>query len=148
MSGFTDVPVSAYASLPLLLVVFVLGFTMYGALFALVGSLVSRQEDTQQALLPVFLSIFIGYFLAIQAVTTPDSALATVTSIVPFTAPFALPVTVTRGVASPLVVVVALVLLAAATVGVFALAARIYEFTLLRTGSRTPLTDALRLARR
>lgn len=148
VSGFADVPVGAYASLPLLMLVFVLGFTMYGAMFALVGSLVSRQEDAQQALLPVFLPIFLGYVLAIQAVNDPDSVIATVTSVVPFTAPFALPVVVAQGAASPVVVIGAIALLIATTVAVLALAARIYEFTLLRTGSRIPLTDALRLARR
>ena len=148
VSGFTDAPTSAYASLPLLFVMFVLGFTMYGTLFALVGSLVSRQEDTQQALIPVFVPIFIGYFLAIQAVTTPDSTLATITSMVPFTSPFALPVTVAQGAASPLVIIVAIVLLIAMAAAIMALAARIYEFTLLRTGTRIPLTEALQLARR
>ncbi len=148
VSGFTDVPVSAYASLPLLLLVFVLGFTLYGTLFALVGSLVSRQEDAQQALLPVFLPIFVGYVLSLQAVASPESTLATVASIVPFTAPFALPVTVAQGAASPLVVIAAIVLLVASAIGVLALAARVYEFTLLRTGSRIKLGEALRLARR
>ncbi|WP_420453234.1 ABC transporter permease [Ilumatobacter sp.] len=147
VSDFADVPVSAYTSLPLVVVVFVLGFTLYGTMFALVGSLISRQEDGQQAMLPVFLPIFIGYVLAFQAVGSPDSTLATVVSIVPLTSPFALPITVAQGTASLGVVIVALALLVASAVAVLALAARVYEFTLLRTGSRIPLGEALRLAR-
>lgn len=148
LSGSVGIPASAYASLPLLFVTFLLGFTMYGTLFAVVGSLVSRQEDAQQALFPVFVPIITGYVLALQAVAAPDSLIAKVASIVPFTAPFALPVTTAEGTASLGVVVLALALLAVTTVFLLGLAGRIYEFTLLRSGSRITLAEALRLARR
>jgi ABC-2 type transport system permease protein len=52
------------------------------------------------------------------------------------------------GAASVLEVVIALVLLAAATVAVWQLAGRIYEQVLLRRGSRIPWRDALALLRR
>ncbi|WP_041298308.1 ABC transporter permease [Ilumatobacter coccineus] len=148
LSGSVGIPASAYASLPLLFVTFLLGFTMYGTLFAVVGSLVSRQEDAQQALFPVFVPIITGYVLALQAVAAPDSVVAKVASIVPFTSPFALPVTTAEGTASIGVVAIALVLLAATTVFLLGLAGRIYEFTLLRSGSRITLGEALRLSRR
>ncbi|WP_040495309.1 ABC transporter permease [Ilumatobacter nonamiensis] len=147
VSDFADAPASAYASLPLLALVFVLGFTLYGVLFAFVGSLVSRQEDAQQALLPVFLPIFLGYLLSLQALSSPDSTVATIASVVPFTSPFVLPVTVAQEASSPLIVAAALVLLVATTIGALAFAARVYEFTLLRTGSRISLREAVRLAR-
>lgn len=148
LSGSVGIPASAYASLPLLFVTFLLGFTMYGTLFAVVGSLVSRQEDAQQALLPVFVPIITGYILALQAVASPESLIAKIASVVPFTAPFALPVTTAQGSVGIGLVAVALALLAATTMALLALAGRIYEFTLLRSGSRIPLGEALRLARR
>lgn len=147
LSDFADIPASAFASLPLLFVVFVLGFTLYGTLFALVGSLVSRQEDAQQALVPVFVPIFLGYVLGFQAVAAPDSTLSTVVSIVPFTSPFALPVTVAQDASSIPIVAISLTLLIVTTIVILRLAARVYEFTLLRTGSRIPLREAVRLAR-
>lgn len=148
LSGSVGIPASAYASLPLLFVTFLLGFTMYGTLFAVVGSLVSRQEDAQQALLPVFVPIITGYILALQAVASPESLVAKIASVVPFTAPFALPVTTAQGSVGIGLVAVALAILAATTMALLALAGRIYEFTLLRSGSRIPLGEALRLARR
>lgn len=148
LSGSAGIPASAYASLPLLFVTFLLGFTMYGTLFAVVGSLVSRQEDAQQALLPVFVPIITGYILALQAVASPESLIAKIASVVPFTAPFALPVTAAQGSVGVALIAGALALLAATTVVLLALAGRIYEFTLLRSGSRIPLGEALRLARR
>lgn len=148
LSGSVGIPASAYASLPLLFLTFLLGFTMYGTLFAVVGSLVSRQEDAQQALLPVFVPIIVGYILALQAVASPESIVAKIASVVPFTAPFALPVTTAQGSVGIGLVAAALALLAATTIAFLALAGRIYEFTLLRSGSRITLGEALRLARR
>ena len=145
VSGFQDVPLSAYASLPLLFVVFVLAFAMFGSFFALVGSLVSRQEDAQQAILPATVPIFIGYALSFQALSSPDSTLAQVTAVVPITSPFSLPVITAQGEASTWLIALALALLAITAFLVVRLAARVYEFTLLRTGTRIPLTEALRL---
>ena len=148
LSGTADVPASAYAAIPLLFVFFLLGFTMYGTLFALVGSLVSRQEDAQQALFPVFIPIIAGYALALQAVASPDSLVSTIASVVPLTSPFALPVTVAEGSVGPLLVVASLALLLATTAFMLAFSARVYEFTLLRSGSRIKLGDTLKIARK
>jgi len=146
VSGFSDVPVSAYVSLPVMFVTFVLGFGLYGVLFAMVGSLVSRQEDAQQALLPVYLPIFAGYIIALQAAAAPDSPIATIAAIVPFTSPFVLPVLVATGSPSLVFVIGSILLLVASAIGFLVLAARVYEFTLLRSGSRIKLLDALRLS--
>ena len=148
LSGTADVPASAYAAIPLLFVFFLLGFTMYGTLFALVGSLVSRQEDAQQALFPVFIPIIAGYALALQAVASPDSLVSTIASVVPLTSPFALPVTVAEGSVGPLLVVASLALLLATTAFMLTFSARVYEFTLLRSGSRIKLGDTLKIARK
>lgn len=145
VSGFQDVPLSAYASLPLLFVVFVLAFAMFGAMFALVGSLVSRQEDAQQAILPATVPIFIGYALSFQALSSPDSTLAQISAIVPITSPFSLPVITAQGEAPTWLVTLSLALLALTAWVVVRLAARVYELTLLRTGTRIPLTEALSL---
>lgn len=147
LSG-NDVPASAYLSIPMLFVFFLLGFTMYGTLFALVGSLVSRQEDAQQALFPVFIPIVAGYALALQAVASPDSTTSKIASVFPLTSPFALPVTVAEGTPEPLLVAAALVAIVATTAFMLAFCARVYEFTLLRTGNRIRLADTLKIARR
>ena len=56
-----DVPSGVWASLPWTAVWFVAGFTLYAFLFALAGSLVSRQEDATAAATPVGLVLTAGY---------------------------------------------------------------------------------------
>lgn len=142
-----DVSGSTVAAIPLVAVTFVGGFWFYALLFALAGSLVSRQEDAQQIMLPIMVPLFAGYILGFVAAETPGSLLARTASIVPFTSPFVLPIRVASGDASVWETAAAVGLLAAASWFVWGLAGRVYEFTLLRTGSRIPVRDVLRLAR-
>lgn len=142
-----DVSGSTVAAIPLVAVTFVGGFWFYALLFALAGSLVSRQEDAQQIMLPIMVPLFAGYILGFVTAETPDSLLARTASIVPFTSPFVLPIRVASGDAAVWEVAAAIGLLVAASWFVWGLAGRVYEFTLLRTGSRIPVRDVLRLAR-
>jgi ABC-2 type transport system permease protein len=142
-----DVSGSTVAAIPLVAVTFVGGFWFYALLFALAGSLVSRQEDAQQIMLPIMVPLFAGYILGFVAAETPGSLLARTASIVPFTSPFVLPIRVASGDAAVWEIAAAVGLLAAASWFVWGLAGRVYEFTLLRTGSRIPVRDVLRLAR-
>ncbi len=143
-----DVSRSTVAAIPLVAVTFVGGFFFYALLFALAGSLVSRQEDAQQIMLPIMVPLFAGYILGFVTAETPDSLLARTASVVPFTSPFVLPIRVASGDAAIWEVVAAIGLLVVAAWFVWGLAGRVYEFTLLRTGSRIPFRDVVRLARR
>lgn len=72
-----------------LLIWFVLGYTLYAVAYAMVGAIAARPEDAQNAALPMTLISLIGYFVSIFHVTgNPGSALSTVLSFIPPTAPF------------------------------------------------------------
>lgn len=148
ITDFVDVPRAALAAVPLILVTFVLGFALYAALFALLGSLVSRQEDAQAVIAPAVLPLLAGYLVGIQALSSPDSTLATVTSLLPLTSSFVLPVVVAGGEGSVPLVALALVLLALTVWGVLRLAGKLYELTLLHTGTRIRFGDAIAFALR
>ena len=143
-----DVSSATLTAVPLVAVTFLGGFCFYALLFALVGSLVSRQEDAQQIMLPIMVPLFAGYILGFVTAETPDSLLARTASIVPFTSPFVLPIRAASGDASTWEIVAALGVLVASAWLIWSLAGRVYEFTLLRTGSRIPVRDVLRLVRR
>lgn len=142
LTDVVDVPVSALAALPIIFVTFIGGFALYSSLFGLLGSLVSRQEDAQQVIAPAMIPIFAGYFIAIQALTNSGSMLTRVTSIIPFTSPFVLPVAVANGEAPPWMIALSIVLLAITVWLVVRAAAKIYEFTLLHTGTRLKFREA------
>lgn len=73
--------------LGLVVLYFILGFLLYGTLFAAVGSLVSRQEDVQTALAPLTFLFMAGYFVSLFSLSASDAVWVKVLSYVPFFTP-------------------------------------------------------------
>lgn len=120
---------------------FLVGFVLLAAIFAASASLVSRIEDTGPVLTPVMMLVMIPYFLVV--LFNDNSLVLTVMSYVPFSAPVGMPVRLFLGEASWWEPLLSLAILAASAVGVIAIGARIYERSVLRTGRRVTLTEAL-----
>ena len=135
----------------LLLGVFgVLGFLLYGVLYAAAGSLVSRQEDVQAAVMPLALVSTAAYIVAVYSsigmLNIPDAWL-TVLTLVPFVSPFLILSRVTAGAVTAPEVVLAIVLLVAAIGVALWIAARIYAAGVLLYGQRPGVRLILRMAR-
>ncbi len=69
---------------------FVIGTLTFSVLAALTGSLVSNQEQVQQAAMPISMLGLVGYFITIAA-QSGDSMLAQIASYVPFLNVFVMP---------------------------------------------------------
>jgi ABC-2 type transport system permease protein len=144
----TGVPGDIWSALPLALVWFVGGFALFGTLYALAGSLVSRQEDAQAAAGPIVTVLILAYMTVYVFGYMPESVASRVLSVTPPIAPFLMPMRMTAGAASVAEITIAIVLLVATTVAVWKLAGRIYEQVLLRKGSRIPWREAVALVSR
>ncbi len=66
---------------------FIGGFMLYGSLFAMVGSAVDSETDTQQFMLPITVPLIIGIFVMINAIENPAGPLAFWFSLIPLTSP-------------------------------------------------------------
>ena len=146
VTGALDLPAHALGTAALAIGWFVLGFAFYASLFAVAGSLVSRMEELQNAIVPLNLVILVSFFLSIGATSDPSSSLSRIVSIVPFSAALAMPVRISLGAATSLEVVAALVLMIGSTALLIPLAGRVYSGAVLRTGARVKLRDAWRSA--
>lgn len=121
---------------------FAIGFVLLAAMYAASASLVSRMEDVGSVLTPVTYLVMIPYFLVIFLF---DNALVlTIMSYVPFSAPVGMPMRIFLDQAAWWEPILSLVVLAVSTVIIVALGARIYRNSLLRTGSRVKLGEALK----
>ena len=74
-----------------LLLLFVLGFIFYAALFGAVGAMVSNQEDVQQAATPVMILLVSSIIFMQPILLNPSSTLAVTMSMLPFSAPMTMP---------------------------------------------------------
>jgi ABC-2 type transport system permease protein len=125
----------------------VLGYAFYCTVFAAAGSLVSRQSDVNSTIMPVQLPLIVAYALSYTVLyANGANAFYHVLGFLPPTAPVAMPVLYASGDAPLWQVVVAAVLLAAATVWMARVAAGVYSRSILRTGARVRLNEVLRRA--
>jgi ABC-2 type transport system permease protein len=144
VSAGSKLPSAAPETFGLLVLWFILGFALYSAAYGLAGSLVSRQEDVQSVVAPLTVALVVGYVVAANALTAPDSGLATIAGYIPPLAPMVVPARVVLGSMGALEVVISVILTLLAIAGVVALAGVVYERAVLRTGGRVGLRDVLR----
>jgi ABC-2 type transport system permease protein len=151
--GGSDVALPAGLTIGMLLLlgVFgVLGFLLYGVLYAAAGSLVSRQEDVSAAVMPLALVSTAAYLIAVYSSTgllDIREGWISVLAVLPFVSPFLMLSRVTAGIATMPEVLLAIALLAATIVVALWLAARIYAAGVLLYGQRPGIRSIFRMAR-
>jgi ABC-2 type transport system permease protein len=134
-------------------VFFVLGFGLYAVLFAAAGSLVSRQEDVNQVIMPMTLVSGVGYFISVYAATGLFDLRAgwvVVLSHIPFLSPYLMVTRIVSNQVEPWEPFVAIALLLVTIVACVWIAARIYSAGVLMYGQKPgirPLLHALRASR-
>lgn len=142
--GLLTVPGAAAGMFAMVVVWYLIGFFLFAALYAAIGSTVSRQEELNSVVTPLIFVLMIPFILVINLLPNdPRNELAAILSFVPFLSQTIMPARYALGVA-PLweVGVSALIALAAVAV-VVRLAGRVYENSILRTGARVGLREAL-----
>ena len=132
--GTLDFPSEAIATLGLVVIWFVLGFFFYASLFAVAGSIVTRQEDLQTTMTPLTILIVASFFIGISATSSPDSTLAVVASLLPFSSPLVMPTRIALGDAAWWEIVASVVVSVSATAALIPIATKIYSRALLRSG--------------
>ncbi len=146
-TGALHLPAHALGTVAISLGWFTLGFAFYASLFAVAGALVARMEELQNVIVPINLVILASFFIAITAVDSPDTTVAVVASLLPFSSALAMPVRIAVGSASIAQIAASLVILTASVALLIPLAGRLYANAVLRTGSRVKLREVWRTAR-
>ena len=130
-------------------VFFILGFTLYAVLYAAAGSLVSRMEDVNSVVGPMYLIGMAGYFVAVYTATgliPSDAPWLVVFSYVPFASPFLMLTRVMLGTAGLGEVALAVAILLVSIVAALWVAARVYSAGVLMYGQKAGFRTFLRTA--
>lgn len=145
--GEIDLPEATFQTAGLALLYFVLGFALYGCAFAVAGSIVSRQEDSNATTSPVMIVLVGAYLLSISATNDPSSSLAVVGTLLPPVAPLIVPARAAAGELPPDQLIASIALMIAGCALLIWLAGRVYERAVLRMGAPLKLGEVLRLVR-
>lgn len=119
-----------------------LGFMFYASMYAALSATVSRPEDVASVTAPLTYLLmipYIGPMLGFQ-----NDTLMTWLSYIPVSSPVAMPLRILQGNAAWWEPLAATAVMVAFVVVVIWLAGRIYRNSVLRTGKRVKLADALR----
>ncbi len=144
-AGLLTVPSAAIGMFVMVVVWYLLGFFLFAALYAAVGSTVSRQEELNSVVAPMILLLLVPFLLVFNLLPNdPRNGLTTVLSFVPFFSQTIMPARYALGVASLGEVAIAAVLALVAIAVVVRVAGRVYANSVLRTGSRVGWREALR----
>jgi ABC-2 type transport system permease protein len=146
-SAMSMLPTLSLMQIAVTLVAFVLGFLFYSALYAAVGAMVSSEQDSQQAQMPVTMLLAIAMVAIISVTNDPRGHTAQVMTMVPFWSPMLMPLRFFLGGASLSQVGVSLAILAVSTILVARAAAKIYRVGILMYGKRPSLGELARWLR-
>ncbi len=144
--GSSALPALSPSLLATSLVWFLLGYLLYGAVFAAGASLAPRQEDAQSTLAPISMILLISYIAVLGTSGNPDGWPARVVSWIPFTAPFAMPGRIAAEAAPWWEIAGSLMSTALAVVGVLLVAERIYVRSVIHTDRKLGWREAWSLS--
>ncbi|MEV8409148.1 ABC transporter permease [Streptomyces niveus] len=145
-TGAISLPTAVAGTLVTMGVWFLLGFFLFAAMLAAAAARVSRQEDLQAVVQPVMVLITTPFVLGIALLSkNAHDPVIEWLSLVPPLSPILMPARMLLGIAPAWQVAVSLVLAVAALAGLTRIAGRMYANSVLRSGSRVPLVESLRL---
>lgn len=131
----------------LFVVYFLGGYLLYATLFAAIGSSVEQQQDAQGIMLPVMLPIILSIVFMQTVIEKPDSTLAVVLSLIPFTSPIPMVVRVAIIDVPLWELAASLGLMVLFIYGAIWVAGRIYRVGILSYGKKPTLRDLARWVR-
>jgi ABC-2 type transport system permease protein len=126
---------------------YIVGFGIYGVMFAAAGALASRQEEAGNAALPFTILLTIGYLVSFSAVEEPNLLVRILSYLPPF-APVSMQLRMVSGDAAWWEVVISLALAMAMIYGVIRVGERFYRGAVLGQGRKLKWREAWRSAER
>ncbi|HEX2488720.1 MAG TPA: ABC transporter permease, partial [Blastocatellia bacterium] len=119
----------------------------YATLYAMVGAMVSNEDDGQQAQWPITMTFAASFVASTLAMENPNSPVVTVLSLIPFFGPSMMFLRIALGSAPVWQIVVSIGLLIVTIIAVIWIAAKIYRVGVLMYGKRPTLPELARWLR-
>lgn len=119
------------------------GFLFYAALNAAIGSAVDNVQDASQLQSVVMVPIILGLVLSMSVVSDPNSTLATILSMIPFTSPMTMMTRIPFGIPT-WEIITSLVILYASFIGMVWIASKIYRVGIFMYGKKPSIKELIK----
>ena len=121
-----------------------IGYCMYLFLYGAFGSLVSRLEDAGTAISPIMFIFIAAYMIASLSISRPNSPLSVISSYIPFTALFIMPIRNMLTSISVIEIVISLGLMILTTYSMIVVSVYIYRRGSLNYGNKVKLSSLIK----
>ena len=128
-------------------VFFILGYFLFGTLYAAIGSLVNSEKEAQQLVMPVTMFLIVPIMLMIFIIRAPNSPIAVFLSFIPFFAPILMFLRITVLIPPFGQIGASIVILILTILFMIWLTAKIYRVGILMYGKRPKLAEIVRWMR-
>jgi ABC-2 type transport system permease protein len=142
-----QVPKLSFSLMFFFVVYYLLGYFLYATLYAMVGSIVSNDDDGQQAQMPITMTFMIAWILSVLVMENPTGTAATILSLIPFFGPSLMFMRIALEAAPGWQIALSIALMVATIIGVVWLAAKIYRVGVLMYGKRPTIPELVRWLR-
>jgi ABC-2 type transport system permease protein len=129
------------------IVFFILGYFLYGTIYAGIGSMVNNEKEAQQLVMPVTMFLVIPILLMMFVVRSPDSSVSVVLSLIPFFSPILMLLRICILLPSFAEIAGSILLLILTTLLMIWLSAKIYRVGILMYGKRPNLGEIVKWMR-
>jgi len=134
-------------SMIMIIIYFILGYTLYALMYAVVGATVSKAEDVNSAMMPMSFVSIISFYFSYGTFAIPDSIAARVASLIPLTSAFSVPSRLISTNVPVWEIVTSLLILIATIVLVGMMSIKLYSFAVLHYGDRLKLSTLFKISK-
>lgn len=131
----------------MIIVYFILGYTLYALMYAVVGATVSKAEDVNSAMMPMSFVSIIAFYFSYGTFAVPDSLVARVASLIPLTSPFSVPSRMISTNVPLWEIATSLLILIATIVLVGMISIKLYSFAVLHYGDRLKISTLFKISK-
>jgi ABC-2 type transport system permease protein len=134
-------------SMIMIIIYFILGYTLYALMYAVVGATVSKAEDVNSAMMPMSFVSIISFYFSYGTFMVPDSTAARVASLIPLTSPFSVPSRLISTDVPLWEIATSLLILIATIVLVGTISIKLYSFAVLHYGDRLKISKLFKISK-
>lgn len=136
---------SSFTPFTVLMVVvyFILGYSLFAMMNAVAGATVSKAEDVNSAIMPISLISMVAFYFAYFSLMSPTGNVAVAASLIPFSAPFSMPCRLIAADVPTWQIGASLVIIIISIILIATLSIKIYSSAVLHYGKRLKLKDLL-----
>ncbi len=129
------------------IIFFILGYFLYGTMYAGIGSMVNNEKEAQQLVMPVTMFLVVPIMLMWFIIRNPDSSVSVVLSLVPFFSPILMLLRISVLLPPFPQIAASIVLLILTTVLMIWVSAKIYRVGILMYGKRPGFAEIIKWMR-